>query len=104
VAEDCLLEPLQGLARLDAEIVDQRPPRIGIGLERVRLPIGPVEGEHLQRTEPFPQRMLAHEDTQFSEGLLVAAEREVAVDPVHQRRQPQLVELRHLVAPARLQL
>jgi hypothetical protein len=34
----------------------------------------------------------------------VAAEREVAVDPVQQRRQPQLVELRHLVAPARLEL
>ena len=32
------------------------------------------------------------------------AEREVAVDPVHQRRQPQLVELRDLVTSARLEL
>ena len=32
------------------------------------------------------------------------AEREVAVDPVHQRRQPQLVELRDLVSSARLEL
>src|SRR5262249_32594901 len=53
---------------------------------------------------PFPQWMLAHEHVQLPERLLVAAEREVAVDPVHQRGQPQLVELRHLLMSARLEL
>ncbi len=32
--------------------------------------------------------MLAHEDAQLSNSVFVSAEREVAVDPVHQRRQP----------------
>ena len=91
MAEDRLLEPLQRLARLDAEIVDERPPRLGVGLERVRLPVGAIEGQHLLRAEPLPQRMLGHEDAQLSENLLVPAEGEVAVDPVHQRCQPQLV-------------
>ena len=104
VAEDRLLEPLQCLARFDAEVIDERPPRLGVGLERLRLPAGAVESEHLLRAEPLPQRMLANEDAQLSKRLLVPAEREIAVDPVHQCRQPQLVELRHLVASARLEL
>ena len=103
VAEDRLLEPLQCLARLDAEVVDERAARLGVGVERLRLPVGAVEGEHLLRAEPFPQRVLAHEQVQLAENLFVPAEREVAVDPVHQRRQPQLVELRHLVAAERLE-
>ena len=32
-------------------------------VERVRLPVGAVEGEHLLRAEPFPQRVLAHEQS-----------------------------------------
>ena len=47
--------------------------------------------------------MLAHEDVQLPERLLLTAEREVAVDPIHQHGQPQLVELRNLVSPARLE-
>ena len=68
------------------------------------MAVGTVEGEHLLRAESFPQRVLAHEHVQLAEHLFVPAEREVAVDPVHQRRQPQLVELRHLVASERLEL
>ena len=98
VAEDRLLQPLQRLARIDAEVVDERPPRLGVCVERLGLPVGAVEGEHLLRAEPFAQRVLTHEQIQLAEGLFVAAEREVAVDPLDQRRQPQLVELRHLVA------
>ena len=98
--QDSLLESLQPLARLDAEVVDERPPRLRVCLERVRLPAGAVERQHLLRAEPFPKRMLAHEDAQLSNGFFVPAEREVAVDPVHQRRQPLLVELYHLVSSA----
>jgi hypothetical protein len=61
VAEDRLLKPLQPLARLDAEVVDERSPRLAVRLERIRLPVGAVEGEHLLPAEPFTQRVLAHE-------------------------------------------
>ena len=54
--------------------------------------------------KPFPQRVLAHEHVQLAESLLVAGERDVAVDPFHQRGEPQLVELRHLITSARLEL
>ena len=91
---------MQRLARLDAQVVDERLPRLGVGLQGLGLPIGPVEGEHLLRAEPFPQRVLAYEQVELAESLFVTAERELAVDPVHQRCQPQFVELRHLVAPA----
>ena len=95
---------MQRLARLDAEVVDERPPRVGVCIERVRLPVGAVEGEHLLPAEPFPQWMLTHEQVQLPENLFVTAEREVAVDPVHQRRQSQLVELRDLVSAEGLEL
>ena len=67
------------------------------------MPVGTVEGEHLLRAEPFSQRVLAHEQVQLPENLFVAAEREIAIDPVHQRRQSQLVELRHLISAEGLQ-
>ena len=69
-------------------------------VERLRLPVRAVEGEHLLRAEPFPQRMLPHEHAHLAENLLVSAERELAVDPVHHAGEAQLVELRDLVAPA----
>ena len=98
-----MLEPLQGLARLDPELVDERLPRLLVGGEGVGLPVGAVEGEHLLGAQALTQRMLADEHLQLAEHVLVAAEREIAVDPVHQRGQPQLVELRDLVAPVRLE-
>ena len=48
--------------------------------------------------------MLAHKHVQLAERALVPPEGEIAVDAIHQRRQPQLVELRHLVSSARLEL
>jgi len=30
-----------------SEVIDERPSRLAIGLERIRLPIGAVEGQHL---------------------------------------------------------
>ena len=94
---------MQRLARIDSQVVDERLPRLGVCVKRLRLPVGAVEGQHLLRAESFPQRVLAHEQAQLTEDLFVPAERNVTVDPVHQRRQPELVELGDLVTTARFE-
>ena len=103
MSQDCLLEPLQGLAGLDPELVDQVVPRLLVGVEGVRLPVGAVEGEHLLGAQALPEWVFADEHVQLAEHLLMAAEREVAVDPVHQRRQPELVELEDLFTAVRFE-
>src|SRR3954466_13640000 len=44
--QDCLLELLQLSARLDAQLLDERHPRIAVRLERLCLATRPVEREH----------------------------------------------------------
>jgi hypothetical protein len=53
--------------------------------------------------QPFLERMLANQQLQLAEHLLVTTLGEVAVDPVHDHGQAQLVELRHLVSSDRLE-
>ena len=103
--ENGALEPLQLGARLDAELVHERlarPRELGQG---VRLAAGAVEREHQLRPRPLAQRLRLDESLQLGDHLGVPAELEIEVDPVLQRRQPQLlqpepVELR-LAAPER---
>ena len=97
MAQDRLLEPLQGLAGLDSQLVDQVVPSLLVGVEGVRLAVGTVEGEHLLSAEPLPERMLANEHLELAEQVLVTTLGEIAIDPVHQHGQSQLVELPHLV-------
>src|SRR5207253_2199317 len=49
--QDRALEPLERRARVDAELVAQVAARRLVGSERLRLPSGPVEGEHLLETQ-----------------------------------------------------
>ena len=88
MAKDRLLESLQRFARFDPEVVDERLPRVLVRVERVCLPVGAVQGEHLLGAQPFAERMLADEHLELAENVLVAAQREVAVDPVHQCGEP----------------
>src|SRR5436309_2048868 len=103
VAEDPLLQPLQRRARLDPELLHEHLPCLLVGIERLRLALGAVEGEHQLRAQPFPQRVFTDEHLQLAQHLIVPPERKIAVDPIHQRRQPQLVELCHLLTPVRLE-
>jgi hypothetical protein len=48
--------------------------------------------------------MLAYEHAQLTENLLMTSEGKVAIEPIHQRSDAQLVEPRHLVASERLEL
>ena len=74
-----------------------------VGVEGIRLAVRAVEGEHLLGPHPLPERMLANEHLQLAEHLPVTTLGEIAIDPVHEHGQSQLVELHHLVTSERLQ-
>jgi hypothetical protein len=103
VAQDALLQPLQGRARLNSELLDEDLPGLLVGVEGVCLAVGAVEGEHLLSAEALQQRVFANEERQLAEHVLVTTLGEIAIDPVHEHGQPQLVELHHFVPSERLE-
>ena len=92
VAQHGLLQPAQVRARLEPELVDQRPPRVGVGLERLGLPAAAVQREHQLRAEPLPQRVARDQRAQLRDQLGVTTEREVGVDAQLERLEPLLLE------------
>ena len=57
VDQDGVLQPDQGVARFDAEFLDQRRSGVGVDGERLPLPAGPVQREHVQAAQILPQRV-----------------------------------------------
>ena len=87
---------------VDAELVDQRPAGVVERRERVRLAAGVVEREHQLRAEPLAQRMAGDLRLELADQLGAAAQREIGLDPVLERRQPLLLEPRDLRLRERL--
>ena len=102
--EDRPLELLQLDARLEPELVVQERPRLPVDLEPLGLPAAPVEREHQLRAEALAVRMLGGERLELRDERELAAERELGVDPLLDRRQTQLLEALHLDARERLEL
>ena len=92
LVENRLVQLTQPRARLDAELVDQRAARRAVGLERVRLAPGPVQGHQQLPAQALAQRLLVDERLELGDELRTAAEREVGVDAVLERREPQLLQ------------
>jgi hypothetical protein len=92
VIQDCTLEPLQCLARLDPELLDERLPRRLIDLECFDLTTGAVEREHQLAAQSFLQRVLRDEYLQLGDQRFVTAELQVGLDTLGQRRHPELVQ------------
>ena len=74
-----------------SSLVEQRAGAAVRG-ERVRLASGAVEREHQLPPEPLAVRMLADERLELVDELGRAAEREVRLDPLLEREQPQLLQ------------
>ena len=91
--QDRALELLQLLARLRAQLVDERLARGGVGGERVRLPTGAVERKHELRAKALAERLLRDELLELGDHLGLPAEREVGVDPALERLEAQLAEM-----------
>ena len=94
VLQDGPLQLLQGRARLDAELVDERAASLPVGLQGLRLPAGPVQRRHEVAPQALPERMLRDQRLQLPDELAVPAEREVGVDAQLDGRQPDLLEPR----------
>jgi hypothetical protein len=92
LAKDRALELAELTARFDPELLDERAAGRLIGVERLRLPAGAVEDEHLLPPQPLAQRMSGDQPLELTHELAVATELDVGVDPLLDRAQVQLRE------------
>ncbi len=90
--EDRALELLQLPARLDPEAADERLARIPVGGQRLGLPAGAVEREHLLPPEPLAERLCGDEPLELPDQLGVPAQGQIGLDPLLERVQAQLLE------------
>ena len=92
LVEDVALELLERRARLDPEFLRERAPGVGVGVERIRLAAAAVERDHLLPAQAFAQGLAADHGLELGGDLAVAPEREVRLDAILERRQPELLE------------
>ena len=90
------LEPLELGAGLEPELLDERGAGAAVGVERLGLAAGAVEGEHQVGVQALAVRVLGDQRLQLGDHGAVAAEREVELQPVLERGQAQAVEPRAL--------
>ena len=77
--------------RVEPELVGEQRAGAGEGAQRVGLPSGAVEGEHLAAHEPLAQRVLVGHALEPGRGLGRPIEGEQGVEPRLDRREAQLV-------------
>ena len=85
VPEDVLVEIAQRLRRFDAELVDEPSACRLEGGQRVGLPSGAIERQHLQLDEALLEGMRDDQCLQLAQQFAVAAELEVELDPFDDR-------------------
>jgi len=71
----------QALARLETQLLGQHAPRLFVHAQRVRLSSGAIEREHQLAAQALPERVLRNETLQLGRDCIVAAERQIGVDP-----------------------
>jgi hypothetical protein len=92
LTEDRGLQLAQLGARLETQLVDERPASVVVGRQRVRLAAGAVERQHQLTPQPFAERLLCHERLKLGDELAVASQREQRLDAVVDRGEPQLLQ------------
>src|SRR5260221_8912378 len=74
------VELLESGTRVDAELVDERPPCVEVHLERLGLAPPSVEGEHQLPPQPLSEGVLRDEALDLADEFSRAPELEVGVD------------------------
>ena len=87
-----LLEPLEGRARLEPDLVTQVGAGCLVGIECLGLPPGAVEGDHQLHAQGLAERMASHERLDGARELAVAAEPETRFHGVLGCFEPQILE------------
>lgn len=83
-------------ARLDPKLVDERPARRLVGIQRLRLPAAPVEGEHQLPAQALTQRMLRHERLQLPCQLGIPTRVQILLDPLLEAGEVEILQTRDL--------
>jgi hypothetical protein len=100
--QDPFLPAAEFRARLDAQLLDQRPAGILVGLQRLRLPAGVGQRLHELGMQVLAQRVLSGQLVQLGHQPGVLAELEVSLDAVFEHLQPELFQPRHELVPQHL--
>ncbi len=79
--QDALLEPAQLGARVDAQLLREEPAGVRVHREGLRLPAAAVQRHHQQLAQPLPQRVRGGQRGQLGDGLRVAADLQVEIEP-----------------------
>ena len=102
LVQDLPLELLQRRAGLDPELVDERTAPASEDVERVGLPAAAIERDHQLAAQALAKRVLGDERLELRHELVLAAERQVGVDPLLDGREALLLEARDLALGERL--
>jgi hypothetical protein len=92
VIQDRAFQLAQRLARLDPQLANERPSRVSVHLERLRLPPDAVKGEHELGAQALAQRVLSDEPVELRHEIEVEPECQLGLDPVLERRDAELLE------------
>ena len=90
--QDAALEALQALARLQSHFLGERQSTLLVDMQRLGLAVRAVEREHELAAEPLAERVPGHERLELADELAAAAEGEIRLDPLLERRELKLVE------------
>ena len=102
LTEDAQLELLERRPGVDAELLDERPASALEHVQRVGLPAAAVEREHQLAAQALAKRVLRDERLELRHQLVMAAERQVGVDAILDRRETELLQPGDLALRERL--
>ncbi len=100
--EHLLVSLLQVLAGVEAELVGEPGTDVAVGLQRLGLPVAPVQREDQLSPQPFSHRVVQGQRAQFRDELRVPAHAQITVDPRFQNREVLLGQRGHVVAFQRI--
>jgi len=92
VLENFPVELLQAFARLEAEFLGEREPRVFVDAQSVSLSSGAIQREHELPAKALAESMLRDERLQLGDDVIVATESEIDVDSRLHGTKPKLAE------------
>jgi hypothetical protein len=83
---------LQACARLEAEFLGERQPRVFVDAQGVRLSPGAIQREHELPAKALAESMVRDERLQLGDDVIMTTESEIDIDSRLHGTKPQLAE------------